>query len=194
MLSHLSHVRLCDRMDCSPLVSFVHGTLQARILEWVAMPSSRGSSWPRDQTWISWVSCIAGRFFTAESLEHVLLYIIYLCILMYLYMLLYKLYLNVSIRICIHRHTYKHTYFKYTCISCLFFWAPLSWGLGHFHIPVSLCGGAVELCHMDLVLPSLLPKVATIKLSLKSRTYFPPFADDHKLSTYSGNQKSNTES
>ena len=40
----------------------VHGTLQARILEWVAFPFSRGSSQPRDQTQ---VSCIAGRFFTS---------------------------------------------------------------------------------------------------------------------------------
>ena len=50
-------------MDCSPLGSSVHGTLQARILEWVTMPSSRGSSQDRDQTC---VSCIAGGFFTTE--------------------------------------------------------------------------------------------------------------------------------
>ena len=48
-------------MDCSLPGSSVHGILQARILEWVAIPFSRGSSWPRDWTW---VSCIAGRFFT----------------------------------------------------------------------------------------------------------------------------------
>ena len=48
-------------MDCSPSGSSVHGILQARILEWVAIPFSRRSSWPRDPTW---VSCIAGRFFT----------------------------------------------------------------------------------------------------------------------------------
>ena len=48
-------------MDCSPLGSSVHhGILQARILEWVAIPFSRGSSWPRDR---SQVSCIAGRCF-----------------------------------------------------------------------------------------------------------------------------------
>ena len=49
---------LCDPMDCSPLGSSVHGILQARILEWIAMPSSRRSSWPRDWTHISYVSCI----------------------------------------------------------------------------------------------------------------------------------------
>ena len=41
---------LCDPMDCSPPASSVHGILQARTLEWVAMPSSRGSSQRRDWT------------------------------------------------------------------------------------------------------------------------------------------------
>ena len=52
---------LCDPMDCNLLGFSVHGILQARILEWVAIPFSRGSSWPRD--W-SLVSHVAGRFFT----------------------------------------------------------------------------------------------------------------------------------
>ena len=52
-----SCLTLCSLMDCSPPVSSVHGILQTRILDWVAMPSSRGCSWPRDQTH---VSCIAG--------------------------------------------------------------------------------------------------------------------------------------
>ena len=55
----LSHVRLCDPMDCSLPDSSFHGILWARILEWVTMPSSRGSSWPTDWTCVSW---IAGRF------------------------------------------------------------------------------------------------------------------------------------
>ena len=45
-------------MDCSPPVSSVHGLLQARILEWVAIPLSRGSSRPKNWTHVSWVSCI----------------------------------------------------------------------------------------------------------------------------------------
>ena len=53
-------------MDCSPPGSSVYGILQARILEWVAIPSSRGASWPRDWTHISCGSCFAGGFFTAE--------------------------------------------------------------------------------------------------------------------------------
>ena len=52
---------LCNPMDCNLPGSSVHGILQARILEWVAMPFSRGSSQPRDPTQ---VSHIAGRFFT----------------------------------------------------------------------------------------------------------------------------------
>ena len=59
---------LCDPMDCSPPCSSVHGILQARILEWVVMPSSR-SSQSRDQTLISWVSCVAERLFTSEPPE-----------------------------------------------------------------------------------------------------------------------------
>ena len=52
---------LCDPMDCSLLCSSVHGILQARILEWVAISFFRGSSRPRDRTW---VSRIVGRRFT----------------------------------------------------------------------------------------------------------------------------------
>ena len=47
-------------MDCSPPGSSVHGILQARVLEWVAIPFSRGSSWPRDRTQ---VACTAGGIF-----------------------------------------------------------------------------------------------------------------------------------
>ena len=54
---------LCNPMDCRPPGSSVSGVLQARILKWVAIPFSRGSSQLRDQTG---VSCIAGRFFTTE--------------------------------------------------------------------------------------------------------------------------------
>ena len=51
---------LCHPMDCSPPGSFVHGILQARTLEWVAISSSTGSFWPRDQIH---VSCIGRRVF-----------------------------------------------------------------------------------------------------------------------------------
>ena len=55
---------LCDPMDCHPSGSSVHGIFQARVLEWVAISSSRGSSQPRNQTCMS---CIAGGFFTCCS-------------------------------------------------------------------------------------------------------------------------------
>ena len=54
---------LCDPMDGSPPGSSVHGISQERILEWVVISSSRGSSWPRDRIR---VSCIGRWFFTAE--------------------------------------------------------------------------------------------------------------------------------
>ena len=57
-------------MDCSPPISSVNGILQARILQWVAIPISRGSSWSRDQTCIF---CIAGRFFTIWATREALL-------------------------------------------------------------------------------------------------------------------------
>ena len=57
---------LCHPMDCSPPGSSVHGILQARILQWVAMPSFRGSSWPRDWTRVSCVSCIGGQILYHE--------------------------------------------------------------------------------------------------------------------------------
>ena len=56
-----SYANLCDPMDCSWPGSLIYAILQARIPEWVAISFSRGSSWPWDWTW---VSCIAGRFFT----------------------------------------------------------------------------------------------------------------------------------
>ena len=49
---------LCDPMDCSPPGSTVHGIFQIRILEWIAISSSRESSWTRDSSHISYVSCI----------------------------------------------------------------------------------------------------------------------------------------
>ena len=57
VLNRFSCVRLCDPMNCSLPGSSVQGILQARILEWVAIPSSRGSSQPRVRTHISYISC-----------------------------------------------------------------------------------------------------------------------------------------
>ena len=56
-----SCLTLCDPMDCSLPGSSVHGILQTRILQWAAIPFSKGSSQSRDE---SRVSCIAGRFCT----------------------------------------------------------------------------------------------------------------------------------
>ena len=56
-----SYLTLCDPMDCSPPGSSVHGILQTRILKWVAVPFSRGSSQPKDGTHVSFVSSIGRR-------------------------------------------------------------------------------------------------------------------------------------
>ena len=63
----ISHVRLCNPLDCSPPGSSVHGIFQARILEWVAISFSSRSSQPRDQTQ---VSHIADRLFTVWDLKN----------------------------------------------------------------------------------------------------------------------------
>ena len=82
-----SCLTVCNSMDCSPLGSSVHGISQARILEWVAIPFSRGSSWPRDRTQ---VFCIAGGFFTgwatqgSPSSEGILFVILFIYLFIYL--------------------------------------------------------------------------------------------------------------
>ena len=58
MLSHFSCVLFYVTLGTIAHQASVHGILQARILEWISMPSSRESFWPRDWTHVSWVSCI----------------------------------------------------------------------------------------------------------------------------------------
>ena len=87
---------LFDPMDCRPPGSYVHGILQAGTLEWVAIPFSRGSSWPRDQTQ---VSCIAGRFFNHQT------YVV-----SYNSTFLDSLYIHIYIYIYTHTHTHTHTH------------------------------------------------------------------------------------
>ena len=62
-----SRLTLCDPMNCSPLGSSVHGILQARILEWVATLSSGESSWPKDRTRVSCISCNGRRVLTTSA-------------------------------------------------------------------------------------------------------------------------------
>ena len=79
---------LCDPKDCSPPGSSVHGILQARMLEWVAIPFSRASSWPRDQTCIS---SMAGRFLTVWDTREALYLFTYL-INLFLYIIIILFY------------------------------------------------------------------------------------------------------
>ena len=67
MLRHFGHVQRCNRMDCSPPGSSLHGILQTRILEWVPFPSPRHLPDPGIKL-VSLVSpSLAGRFFTAST-------------------------------------------------------------------------------------------------------------------------------
>ena len=63
-----SCLTLGDLMDCSLPRPSVHGIFKARVLEWVAISFSRGSSWPRDRTW---VYCIVGVLFTVWATREV---------------------------------------------------------------------------------------------------------------------------
>ena len=54
---------LCNPMDCSPPGFSIHGILQARILEWVAISFSRGTSWPRDWTCDFWGQVTKGNYY-----------------------------------------------------------------------------------------------------------------------------------
>jgi len=89
-----SFLTLCDAIDCSLPGSSLHGILQAGILEWVAMSSSRESSWPRNWTHISYVSCIG---------RQVLYYWHHLKI-------LYILCVYIHIHIHVHIYTYIYIY------------------------------------------------------------------------------------
>ena len=82
-------------MDCSPPGSSVRGMLQARILEWVAVTYSRGSSQPRDPTQVSFT---AGRFFTIQASKvHCILLLFSIFILLTFESLILKLQLKILI-------------------------------------------------------------------------------------------------
>ena len=94
-------------MDCSPLDSSVHGILQTRILQWVAVPFSRESSRPRDRTCISH---IAGRFFTIWATKEAPFYT-WQCI-----------YVNATLSIhptLLFLHIHVHVSVLYICVSFL---------------------------------------------------------------------------
>ena len=64
-----SYLTLCDPMDSSPPGTTVHGALQARILEWIAISFSKGFSQPRDRILISSSSSLIGRFFNVWAIK-----------------------------------------------------------------------------------------------------------------------------
>ena len=106
MLSQFSHVWLCKTMDCSLPDSSVHGILQARIQEWVPIPSSKGSSGPRDQTHvklegIKWFL----EFFDPQDSNS--------CFLVFLFLLLYC---------CTTNHQKLNDLKQYTLIHSWFWW------------------------------------------------------------------------
>ena len=88
MLVAQSCQTLCNLMDCSLPDSSVHWILQAKTLEWVAIPFSRGSSRPRNQNWISHIE---GGFFTIWATREALLLIIFFSVNLHIHMGLWLL-------------------------------------------------------------------------------------------------------
>ena len=128
---------LCNLMDCSPAGSSVHGISQARILEWVAISFSRGSSLPRDQTRISYISALAGRLFTTDQ-----------CIVFFFLINFYWSKVDLQGCVCTSffnscRRTSAHwssaglLYSEQTSLSCTQLWRHISQGL-LFHRPPQL--------------------------------------------------------
>ena len=117
---------LCDPMDCSPQSSSVHGILQARVLEWVAISFSRGSSRPRDWTQ---VSCIAGRRFnlwaTREALIEAKL-VLYYQAPNRTTVIIYGIYWNKNTFLRFLSFTY-HTSNQYCDNVLIFWWNIISW-------------------------------------------------------------------
>ena len=95
MLVAQSCPTLCYPMDCSLPVFSIHGIFQTRILEWISISFSRGSSPPRNQTW---VSHIAGRLFTIWATREALLLPLFPlnCWTLYMAMLMYSLGLRLG--------------------------------------------------------------------------------------------------
>ena len=94
-------------MDCSPPDSSVHGILQARILEWVSVPSCRGASQLRDQTHVSCISCITSGFFTSWAIREA-----HICDLMCIKAKLHTWHWKLCLKMCKFCHFYK----VFTCL------------------------------------------------------------------------------
>ena len=93
---------LYDSMVYSPLGSSVHGILQTRLLEWVAMPSFRGSFWSRDQAHISYETtsltspALAGGYFTTSATWEAPNMCVCVCVCVYKYIYIYTFYISIS--------------------------------------------------------------------------------------------------
>ena len=101
----------CDPRDYSPPGSAVHGISQARLLEWAAISSSRGSSWPRDWTCLSYICCIGRQILYCWVIWEAHLYITSKQILLSvvrLYINLYNIY-AYTYHICIYLHISIYT-------------------------------------------------------------------------------------
>ena len=144
---------LWDPMDYSPPKSPFHGILQARILDWIAMPSSKESSQSRDQTC---TCCITGRFFTTEPLfsfnsikriKHLLLFSCFkIFVKSNIWVTTFCFYLQLLFFDWLYR-----LYFPDFCMSGnFFFFFPVHWTLLVIHCRLSIFSVMFPLKDFDL--------------------------------------------
>ena len=99
---------LCDPMDCSLPGSSVHGIFQARVLEWVAISVSRGSSWPRDWTQVSHVAC--RRFTGRATIPSLSWSVVNLQCCISFRIKVFQLYMYVYMYVCVYTYIYVCIY------------------------------------------------------------------------------------
>ena len=117
-----SCLTLCDPVEYSPPGFSVHGIFQARILEWVAISFSRGSSWPRDWTRISWVACwLFTIWVTREAYTFYLFYLWKFVPLNLSHLFFFPPLLSSLATMCLFSVSMSLLLFGYVCSSILFF-------------------------------------------------------------------------
>jgi len=150
-------------MNCSLLRSSVHEIFQARILEWVAISFSRRSSPPRDWTW---VSCIAGRFFTNWATSEVIN--TYTCSFSYYFPLWFIIYLNISRSLLFINFIYSRSYLLIP-ISLIYTLPPLLVTISFFSVSLSLRMFFIKHCWSFLAFSSFDSKLSREQAKIRSR-------------------------
>ena len=113
------YLKRCNPLDCSSQGSSVYGIIEARILEWVTISSSKGSSWLRERTHVSCVSCIAARFFTTEPAVLPFPALVWLILILFMVKSEMIVYFLLDIVFTFHIYYHSHIFFRLLWFSSL---------------------------------------------------------------------------